>query len=482
MRISIISPNFSSDVSVVDIGMTYLATYLNERTRHKANIVDFTYHRLDWKRHLRKNIEAFRPDVIGISTVSMFMQYTKKIAREIKEKYNLPVILGGYHPTLCPEDAISPADVDAICVGDGEYTLTEYLDAMEEGRPYAGIKGLWYKEGGAVKKNALRELIQDVDSLPIPNYDLWEDLDKFIFYNGVIYFIGTRGCPFPCTYCSEFPMRDAVPGKHFRVRNPREYAREMKVQWLKYKDRGMKVAHTFDPVFTINTEWVREFCDEYIKIGLSKELPFSCFTRADTVDEERITMLAKANLRVARIGIEAGNERIRKEVYEKNIPTEQYRKVFRLLHENGIAVTGYNILGGPGETMETMKETFDLVRELKVDRPIFFTYRPLPKTKGAEKVLELGGKIDKGSWERIDSLHQRSNVYTQSLTPRQIVRFRRKCLMYFMTRRTWKLLKEQHVMFFFNFLRYLTRGVLDGVHPQYVVGYFFVSGGKNVIS
>jgi len=482
MKISIISPNFSSDVSVIDIGMTYLATYINERTEHKANIIDFTYHRGDWQKHLKKNIETFNPDVIGISTVSMFMQYTKKIAKEIKAKYGLPIILGGYHPTLCPEDAISPEEVDAICIGDGEYVLSEYLDALSGKGGMKGIKGMWYKEGGEVHKNPLRELIQDIDSLPIPNYDLWEDLDKFMFYNGVIYFIGTRGCPFPCTYCSEFPMRDAVPGKHFRVRNPRAYAREMKQQWEKYKDLGMKVAHTFDPVFTINKDWVRDFCDEYIKIGLSAVLPFSCFSRADTIDEEKIEMLAKANLKVARVGIEAGNERIRKEVYEKNIPTEQYRKVFKLLHDKGIAVTGYNILGGPGETIETMRETFNLVKELKVDRPIFFTYRPLPKTKGAQQVIDLGGRIDSKTWDKIDSLHQLSNVYTKTLTPKQIMRFRRRCLFYFMTKRTLKLIKEQKLSFFSNFARYLVKGIRDGIHPQYVVGYFFVSGGKNVIS
>lgn len=482
MKISIISPNFSSDVSVVDIGMTYLATYINERTEHKANIIDFTYHRGDWQKHLKKNIEDFKPDIIGISTVSMFMQYTKRLAKEIKTKYKLPIILGGYHPTLCPEDAISPDEVDAICIGDGEYTLTEYMNALRDGKSMEGIRGLWYKEGGKIQKNRLRELIQDIDNLPIPNYDLWEDLDKFIFYNGVIYFIGTRGCPFPCTYCSEFPMRDAVPGKHFRVRDPRAYAREMKSQWLKYRDRGMKVAHTFDPVFSINTDWVRDFCDEYTKIGMSEVLPFSCFTRADTIDAERIEMLAKANLKIARIGIEAGNERIRKEVYEKNIPTEQYRKVFGLLHDKGIAVTGYNILGGPGETIDTMQETFNLVKELKVDRPIFFTYRPLPKTKGAQQVVDLGGKIDGNAWDKIDSLHQHSNVYSKTLTPKQIGRFRRKCLFYFMTKRTIKLIKEQKLMFFVNFLKYFAKGLNDGIHPQYVVGYFFVSGGKNVIS
>lgn len=482
MKFSLISPNFSSDISVVDMGMTYLATYLNERTNHKAQIIDFTYKRKNWQEHLRKNIESFRPDVIGISTVSMFMQYTRTISKEIKKNYNLPIILGGYHPTLCPEESISMPEADAICIGDGEFAVSEYLDALEAGRSPEGIRGLWIKQNGRTIRNPLRELIQDTDSLPIPNYDLWEDLDKFIFYNSVIYFIGTRGCPFPCTYCSEFPMRGATPGKHFRVRDPRGYAREIKFQWEKYKGRGMKVAHTFDPVFSINKDWVRDFCDEYKKIGLAKVLPFSCFTRADTLDEEKVEMLAAANLKIARIGVEAGNERIRMEVYEKHIPTEQYRKVFKWLHAKGIAITGYNILGGPGESWQTMQDTFELAKELDIDRPIFFTYRPLPKTKGAELVTKLGGKLDREEWDNIDSLHQRSNVYTGKLSPQRIVWFRRKCLAYFTAKRAFKLFLKQKHRFFINFLKFLYRGHKDGITLQYVVGYFFVAGGENAIS
>ena len=482
MKISLISPNFSADVSVVDMGMTYLATYLNQKTNHCANIIDFTYKRRGWKKHLKENIERFSPDIIGISSVSMFMQYTRMIASETKEVYNLPIVLGGYHPTLEPEDSLSVPEVNAICIGDGEFTITEYLDALEGNKTVKGIRGLWVKENGNVIKNPLRELIPDIDTLPIPDYSLWEDFDKFLHYNAVVYFIGTRGCPYPCTYCSEFPMRDAVPGKHFRIRDPRAYAREIKFQWKKYKDRGMKVAHTFDPVFPINREWVRGFCDEYKKIGMAAILPFSCFARADTIDEDKIEMMSKANLKIARIGIEAGNERIRREVYEKDIPTDQYRKVFKLLHAKDVAITGYNILGGPGETKETMQDTFDLAKELDVDRPIFFTYRPLPKTKGAEMVKTLGGKIDSGTWDKIDSLHQKSNVHTKDLTPSQIVWFRRKCLFYFTSKRALKLIRIQKHKFFINLIKYVARGMKDGISFQYIIGYFFVSGGDNVIS
>jgi len=267
-----------------------------------------------------------------------------------------------------------------------------------------------------------------------------------------------------------------------RRRDPRAYAREVKYQWEKYNHRvKIKVAHFFDAVFPFDKEWLAEFCGEYKAIGLNKRLPFSCFTRADTIDEERIELMSGAGLKIARIGIEAGNERIRREIYEKNIPTDQYRKVARLLHKYGVVITGYNILGGPDETYSTMRDTFNLVKELKIERPIFFTYRPLPRTEGARKVLAYGGSIDTRMWKKIDSLHEYSNVYTRQLSPQQIVWFRRKCLFYFMSIRALKLVREQKLRFIINFSVYLIKGLRDGVGPQYIVGYFLVSGGGNCV-
>ena len=482
MKISIISPNLSGDVSIVDMGITYLATYLNQRTHHRALIIDFTYHRKDWKRHLEDSLRKYQPDLIGITCVSMYMRYVSEFIREVKERYGLPIILGGYHVTLMPEESFAMEGVDAICIGDGEFSLSEYLDCLEAGKSPQGIRGIWAKYGGHLVKNPQRELIQDIDSLPLPDYDLWEEIEKFIYYNGVMYFVGNRGCPFNCTYCSEFPMKNSTSGKYLRRRDPRAYAREVKYQWEKYNHRvKIKVAHFFDAVFPFDKEWLAEFCGEYKAIGLNKRLPFSCFTRADTIDEERIELMSGAGLKIARIGIEAGNERIRREIYEKNIPTDQYRKVARLLHKYGVVITGYNILGGPDETYSTMRDTFNLVKELKIERPIFFTYRPLPRTEGARKVLAYGGSIDTRMWKKIDSPHEYSNVYTRQLSPQQIVWFRRKCLFYFMSIRALKLVREQKLRFIINFSVYLIKGLRDGVGPQYIVGYFLVSGGGNCV-
>jgi radical SAM superfamily enzyme YgiQ (UPF0313 family) len=153
--------------------------------------------------------------------------------------------------------------------------------------------------------------------------------------------------------------------------------------------------------------------------------------------------------------------------------------MIHLLHQNGIRITGFNMLGGPGETKQTLRDTFKLVKTLHIDRPIFFTYRPLPKTRGAELVSELGGKIL--GWEHIDSFHRRSNVSTPYLKPSEILLFRYKCLIYFTLKRTLKLVKKQGGIFFVNLFRYLFHGMRDGVGLEYTIGYFYVCAGDNLL-
>lgn len=481
MRIQIVNPNLSGDVSILDIGQTYLATYINQRTRHEAATMDFTFHRKDWQRHVARSLDRFEPDVLGISATSLYMHYVTDIIAEAKRRRpDLRVIMGGWHCSLLPDDSINRPHVEAIVLGDGEHTSEAYLDALEEGRPLDGIEGLWFRRDGEVVRNEKRRLIEDVDTLPVPDYDVWEDIEKYVFYNQMLYFMGNRGCPYACTYCSEVSLRKAIPGKGIRRRSPRPLAHEIARQHEKYRDAGMRIAHFFDPVFAFNLPWTREFCDEYRKIGMADRLPFSCFGHGENLDEERVEILASANCRIVRIGIEAGNERIRREVYKKKVSNDHLRRIFDLCHRRGISITGYNMIGGPGEDFGTVMDTFKLNRELHVDRPIFFTYRPLPATRGAELVEELGGKVHDEVWKEIDSLHTHGNVDTGKLKPWQIEWFRNFCLLYFNASRAARLVASQKHRFFLNLLEYARRGIADGVGMHYVIGYFMVCAGDNL--
>jgi len=480
MRLSIVSPNLSGDVSILDMGVTMLATYLNERTSHEANIIDFTFHRHRWREVLREKIDSFRPGAVGITMTSLYMPYIRDTARLVKEEYGLPILGGGYHSSLMSDETLEMDDVDAVCIGDGEIATAEYLDTLEGGGSLEGVEGIWAKQNGDIIKNPLRELNQDIDSLPIQNYDLWEDLDEYLYFMELLYFIGTRGCPFNCTYCSEYPMKKLLPGRHFRQRNPEAYAQEIRAQWDKYRDRGMRLAHTFDPVFTVDKKWLEQFCAEYARLGLAGALPYSIFTRADTVDEDKIRMLAETNCRVIRIGIEAGNPRIRNEIYEKHISDEQIREAIALSKKYGLTITGYNMLGGPTETRATLNDTYRLNRELDVHRPVFFIYRPLPKTKAIEKIIESGGIIDHEKMNAIDSLHFGSVILTGDLTPRYVELFQKRMFFYFITRRIFRLIRRQKLRFFVNLARYMFRAWRKKVSFEYTVAYFLICCGDSL--
>lgn len=480
---SIISPNLSGCCSILDIGVTCLATFINERTGHQAHILDYTFKRKFWKEYLKKSLHEFKPDVIGITTTSLFMQYVRMTIAEIRKEYSqtVPVVLGGYHTTLNPESALLEDGVDAIVLGEGEYIIAEYLDALSEGKPLEGITGLWYKKDGQVFKNPKRPWIEDIDSLPIPNYDLWEDIDKYFYFVGQLWFMGTRGCPFKCTNCSEEPMNKAVPGKRLRMRNPSGYVAEIKHQWLKYRDRGFRMAHPFDAVFTANLQWVGEFCSEYRRQGLTGELPFSVFTHGATSQEEKIRLLAETGCKEVRIGIESGNERIRNEIYDKHTTNEQIREAFRSFRKYKINTIAYNMLGGPTETKEILWETYNFNKEMDPNKPVFFIFRPLPGTEIIPMISELGEEIDTvAMFHDIDTLHWGVALKSRNRSQRYVEIFQMRCFLYFVTKRVWRLVKKQKLRFFVNFIRYMYTGWKYNLDMRIVFAYFLASCGDNL--
>ncbi len=483
MRTSIISPNLSGCCSILDIGVTCLATFINERTDHEANILDYTFKNKYWKKYLSKRLNEFNPDVIGITTTSLFMRYVRMTIAEIRAEYSktVPIVLGGYHATLNPDSAINEEGVDAVILGEGEFIFTDYLDALASGKPLDGISGLWYKKNGEIIRNSKRGWIEDIDSLPIPNYDLWEDIDKYFYFVSQLWFMGTRGCPFKCTNCSEEPMNRALPGKRFRVRNPAGYVKEIKHQWNKYKCRGLRMAHPFDAVFTVNAKWVNEFCNEYIAQGLSNELPFSVFTHGATSQEEKIKMLGSAGCKEVRIGIESGNERVRNEVYGKHATNAQIREAFGNFRKYGINTIAYNMLGGPTENKQILWETYNFNKELDPNKPIFFIFRPLPGTDIIPQMQALGEEIDAFAMSHeIDTLHWGAALKSKNRSESYVEYFQYRCFLYFVTRRVLRLVKKQKLRFFINLFRYMRTARKYDLDLKIAFAYFLASCGDNL--
>lgn len=479
MRISFINSCLGGDFSALDIAITSLASYINERTVHEASIIDLTFHRREWRRFLREQIKQTRPEVVGISCNSMYMQYVKKIMKEVKSSFGLPIILGGHHASLYPDVTLAIPECDTVCIGDGEQPLSEYLDRTSNRQSLSGIKGIWAKESSCFKKQTGGSFRENLDDLPIPNWDLWKDLDKYFYHLGMLYLIGSRGCPYRCTFCDAHGIADAVKGSYFRVRNPAQYVQEIAFQWIKYKTRGFRLAQLFDPVFTMDYNWVHTFCDEYKRHGLHRQLKFSVFSRIDHLDEGKIKALADAGCGVIRVGVESGDQHIRSEVYKKKISDRRIRNIFKLLHQSGIAITAYYMLGGPGDSRKKINKTIDFALELDGERSVFFIYKPFTQ-EGIRQVSEYGGWIEQKRWQKVDNITFRSVVHTKDLSARQIEYYQMKAYFLTFSRRLLRILKRQRLHYFLYLFVYMCRGLSRGLSFAYLITYFHVYGYDNV--
>jgi len=463
------------DFSALDISITCLATYLNEKTNHSASILDFVFHRRTWKEHLERGIKKFKPDIIGMTTSTLYMQYVKSIAKEIKQKYDLPIILGGYHPSIHPQETLNIPEIAAVCIGDGESSLSELLDRYEKGKSARGIKGIWIKEDGKILKNKIGCFIKDLDQFPTPNWDLWEDLPKYFYYLGMLYFIGNRGCPYRCTYCDAHQVAQAVKGPYYRIRNPVKYADEILFQWEKYKNKGMRFAQLFDQVPTLNQEWLNSFCTRYRENGNPDEYKFSMFSRIDHLNEEKIKLLAKSGCANLRMGVEAGNDFVRNSVYKKNISKERIEKVFDLCKSYDIGITAFYMIGGPSENRDTVEETIRLARKLNASRSGFFMFKPV--THESEILIKkYGGTIDKNRWTKADNFTYGAVVRLKDLSLKQLELLQYKAYFTTFRKRLGWMVKTNPNAYFTRLATYLTKGLRDGLDIKYLLPYFHIYG------
>ena len=480
MHISFINPTLGNDYSAMDIAITYLATYVNEKSEHSASIIDLTFHRRHWREHLKARINKYKPDLIGFSTNTMYMQYVKTVMKELKINYKLPIIVGGHHASIYPEDTINIPECDAVYIGDGEIPLLNYLNRVRDNdKPYE-IEGIWFKKENHIIRNKGGSFNENIDSLPCPNWDLWEDLDKYFYFLGMLYVIGSRGCPYRCSYCDAHGISDAVKGNYFRMRNPKDYALELLYYWDKYKDRNLRLFQLFDPVFTIDFNWLKEFCYNYRKLGLANKIKFSSFARIDNLDENKLKILSKSGCGLLRVGVETGNEYIRNNIYKKYVSNKKISEVSKLCKKYNIALTAFYILGGPGETKKTIKETIKFADKIRAERSAFFIYKPFTK-EGIEQIYSLGGRIDNNRWEKANNITFGATIYTRDLTPKEIENYQKLAYLITFGKRLLLMLRKQGLRYFIHLFIYLYKGLVkNGLNISYLLIYYHIYGYDNV--
>src|SRR4030042_3217374 len=340
------------------------------------NPIEIKYNETPLDEELKKIIEMFSPDIIGLSILSAHFQFSRTISRFIKKHFPLiPVIVGGLHPTLAPDETISDFSVDMICVGEGEYPFSELLDKMGSGEDITGIKGIWVKQNGRIFKNGMGRLT-DIKDLPINDWDLFPRQHLYSPLDGHMYRIGSvefsRGCPYSCAYCSINYLRDMVrPQKYLRRKSVERSIEEL--IYLK-NTYNIEMFYFLDETFlSSDISNLRTFADEYkINVGV----PFYGMTHPLSVTDEKVKLLKQMGCYLMTIGIECGNDNFRKNVLNRTVSTKKIIEAFEIFRRHGIYASAFGMLGLPYETRQLVFETIELFRRCQPRTYAVGIYKP----------------------------------------------------------------------------------------------------------
>jgi len=379
MRVSLISPQWNEMVnSYPPLGLAYLAATL-EREGHQVRVHDFgLYPDVPLAQQIAEVVE-FDPQLVGLTAMTNTYHAAAETGRLIKERLDCPLVIGGPHATVFPERVAAEPFVDYLVYGEGEATLIELVRTLDaEGpRPSAMslevIQGLCYGQGNEVRCNPARPLIRDLDGLPFPARHLF-DLEAYPLYapNGerMITVLSSRGCPYNCSYCFK-----GIVGRTYRQRSADSIMAELRQIVSQY---GVTNIYFIDDLFTINRKRLKVITQRIIDEKL--DIRWQCLGRVDRVDPEVLELMYRSGCRQIHYGIESGNDQIL-EAIGKRITKEQVRRAVAWTARSGIRVKGYFMLGLPGDTEATMRQTINFAAELDLDDAMFSLTTPFPGTR-----------------------------------------------------------------------------------------------------
>ena len=369
-------------------GIGYLVSYLKQHG-HSASLIHIIA-----KSELPsviKKLENEAPDLVAFSCTTNMFSHVKRIISDIKRQFDVPIICGGPHVTLNPEQVLMESGTDFVCINEGEQPLLELCDALVANKPSDNIRNIWSKQNGRIHKTEVRPLIDDLDALPFPDRHVFDYSKLGDAKMNRHTFLASRGCPFDCTYCCNSILKQKSDGtvNYTRWRSAENVIQEIKETLLAYP---ANLIHFHDDLFTLKLKWLQNFCDHYKK---EIDLPFICNSRVGILNEDRVKCLKMAGCQEIMIGIESGAPHIRSDVLNRKMTNSDILETFSLCYKYGIAAHSFNMVGIPFETPKDILETIKINAMAKVSNIQVSIFYPYPGTKLHSICKEKGWIIDK---------------------------------------------------------------------------------------
>ena len=319
-------------------------------------------------REIYERINDYSPDIVGITAMTSLFNSALNVAQLVKSlDSEIPVVLGGVHPTILPQETIKNTKVDIVVRGEGEYT---FLDILKNFNNLNEVLGITYKENGQIINNPARPLIQNLDELPFPAKHLIFEHEKYppeAFGN----IFASRGCPFHCIFCASHKIWT----RKVRYRSPENVIEEI----IHVKKNFNTTLFRFeDDSFTLKKKWIYELCDVLLKEKL--KIKWVAETRADVVDDRLIKTMKSAGCKMLDIGVESGSEKTLK-IIKKGVTLEQIRNAFNIIKSNKILTNAFFIIGFPWESKKEIEMTTVFMKELNPFHSFFSISTPYPGTE-----------------------------------------------------------------------------------------------------
>jgi len=327
----------------------------------------------DYKKRVISQLKEYKPDLVGISVVTDFYQWACQMAKMIKEEMDVPIIFGGIHPTSVPERVIKNDFVDMVCVGEGEYPMLELANSMEKGQIDYSIKNIWFKKNGQVIQNEVRPLIENLDSLPMPDKDLYYSASPH--FSQCYYIMTSRGCAYACSYCCHSYLREIykTQRRYVRRRSVMNTIQELMISKQKYK---LKYLRFFDESLGADLKWLQEFSIQYKK---NITLPFICYMHPNHVSLESVRYLKDCGCCEIEMGIQSGSDSLRRVVLNRDMSNKTIAEAIDLIRNEKISLVTDNIFGLPGEDQNDIIDLARFYNIKRVNRIYFFWLRFYPK-------------------------------------------------------------------------------------------------------